>query len=226
MKRILIITLSLFGVFAILYAAIFVSYLRERRVRADLQDQVDVLSTAVAKEATGERQAQLMQALATAQAEQAALRYIFPTALDATEIVAHVLDAAMRSNVQILSIQAQAPISITSETGVYEVLNYAVVAEGTLPDLKTFFKNLEGEKIGTLTIEELTAGLAPTPTPRPLPSVTPTPTPGVRRGTPTPTPAPTATPTPTPEPGLERYRITLRLQIYTRLPEPTPTPQP
>jgi len=223
-KRVFYLTLILFGVFALVYAGLLASYLQERRTQTSLQEEVDLLSVAISQEATEARKAELERALATAQAEQIELRYIFPTALDTTEIVAHVIDAAAQTHVQLASVQARAPVTLTSETGEYEILSYDLQVEGTLPDLKTFFQKLENGPIGTLTLEQLEAGLAPTPTPTPLTPV-PTPTP-VRRGSPSPTPQLTATPTPTAQPGLERYRLVLRLQIYTRRAEPTPTPQP
>ncbi len=226
MKRIFLLTLIVCSVFGLLYIALFIGYLRERSVQSALQEQVDVLSQAVVNEPPGDRQATLQAALATAQAEQAALRYIFPSALDSTEIVAHIVRAAAENHIRLQSVQAQTPLSITSETGTYEVLRYELRVEGTLPDVSAFVQRLEDGTIGTLTLETLSMSLVPPPTPTPAITVVPTPTPAVRRGTPTPTPAPTATPTPTPEPGLERYRVTLLLQIYTRQQEATPTPQP
>ncbi len=224
MKRIVYLTLIMLGVFTLIYAALLLSYLRERSTQASLQEEVDLLSVALSQETSEARKAELERALATAQAEQMELRYVFPTALDTTEILAHVIDAAAQTHVQLFSIQARAPVTLTSETGEYEILSYDLQVEGTLPDLKAFFQKLENGPIGTLTLEQLEAGLAPSPTPTPLTPV-PTPTPA-RRASPTPTPQPTATPTPTAQPGLERYRVVLRLQIYTRRVEPTPTPQP
>ncbi len=223
MKRIALLTLVMIGIFALIYAGLFVAYLQERRTQSTLQEEVDMLGLAVAQKATEARKAELEQALATAQAEQMELRYIFPTALDSTEIVAHVVDAAAQTQVHLYSVQARAPITLTTETGEYEILSYELKAEGTLADLKVFFQLLEQGPIGTITLEHMEAGLAPTPTPTPM-FPTPSPT-AVRRGSPTPTPQPTPTPTPETEPGQERYRITLNLQIYTRrAPTPTPTP--
>lgn len=225
-KRIFILTIAVFSLFALIYAALLAAYFQERRVQQDVSAQVEVLSTAVAQEASEQRLDTLRTALATAQAEQAELQHIFPKALDATEIVAHIVHAAADNRIRMLSLTAGTPISLTSETGIYEVLNYTLTVEGTLPDLKAFFLRLEDGSIGTLTIEELEAYVAPTPTPvATAATVSTSPTPTPRRGAPTPTPMPTATPTPTPEPGLTRYRITLTLHIYTRQ-ATTPTPQP
>ncbi|TET54130.1 MAG: tetratricopeptide repeat protein, partial [Anaerolineales bacterium] len=145
---------------------------------------------------------------ATLEAELLAAQLAFPSEVDSTEVLAHVVATAAVNRVNLRQVQAQEPITTEVGNGTYLVLPYEVEVEGELEALASFLVDLEAGPISTLTLDEISIMALPTPTPDAEATV-----------------AANTAPTILVDPVL--YRVSLELTVFVRQAEPgdtEPTP--
>ncbi len=176
---------------------------RHSDLQTSLDDQINLVQVARTAQAQGAQVVETQQAeLATAQAGYAAAQLSFPTEVDSTEVLAHVIATAALNRVTLRSIQAHAPTTTTVDASTYLIYAYDVAAEGDLANVSSFLSQVERGPVGTLNLDRITIQALPTlvATPTPLP----------------------AAPTPTPDPPL--YRASLVVVVRVRLAAPHTTP--
>lgn len=191
-----------------LYGLIVRRILLQREEQAVLEEQVRPLETALAgrqekAQSLPARQAELeaVQAeLAIVRAELVAARLAFPSELDSTEVLAHIVATAAIHRANLRQVQAHDPVTTTVDTGTYRILTYDVEAEGELDSLAEFLTGLESGPVGTLSLSQVHIEALPTPTAA-SPTMVPTSV-ATRIGTPT------------------IYRASLVVQVYVRLVQP------
>lgn len=192
---------------ALLYGLILRGILHEREQQTLLEEQIGPLEAALADQEEGEQVLPTRQAeLATLQAELVAAQFAFPSEVDSTEVLAHVVAAASTHRVNLRQVQARDPLTVTLGTGTYRIFPYDVEVEGGLEAISAFLTALESGPIGTLMLDQVHVQALPTPTALLTPPGSP----------------PIATPT---EDALV-YRASLLVQVYVRLAGPATTPLP
>ncbi len=196
------------GVLVILiaYGVIVGAIIAERNEQSDLEDSIAPLETAVAAERAGADTLPTRQTeLAKLEAELHEAQLAFPSEVDSTEVLAHVVATAAVNRVNLREVQAQEPITTVVGTSVYRILPYDVEVDGELEAIAAFLVDLEGGPISTLTIDEISVLAQPTPTPTPGPTGAGQSLPGT-------------------DPFLEQapviYRVSLELRVFVRLAEP------
>lgn len=188
----------------LLYALIVSGILDERRQQAALADQAAPLDTALAEQGEGALVLLTRQAeLATLQAELLEAQFAFPSEVDSTEVLAHIVTASALYNVNLRQIQARNPVTAALEASTYRIFAYDVEVEGALENISAFLTGLESGPIGTLLLDQVRLEEIPSPTPPP-------------------TPAPAAAPAG----DHVLYRATLVIEVFVRLAEPGTTPLP
>jgi Tfp pilus assembly protein PilO len=188
------------------YGVLIRSIMHERSEQEELQARIGPLETAVAAEQAGADVLPIRQTeLAQLEAELHQAQLAFPSEVDSTEVLAHVVATAAVNRVNLRQVQAQEPITTAVGTGTYRILPYEVEVEGELAAVSAFLVDLESGPISTLTLDEISVQAQPTPTP-------------------TPATAGSGAAAPTPDPLLPGdpilYRISLLLQVFVRLVEP------
>jgi tetratricopeptide (TPR) repeat protein len=197
---------------ALLIVALYVLLARgigiSRTQRAALHDQSALLETALAEQQRGALVPATRQAeLATLQAQLASVQFAFPSEVDSTEVLAHVLATASAHDVTLRQVQARDPVTSTLGTGTYRVFSYDVEAEGELADIAAFLGALESGSIETLMLDQVRLQARPTTTPAVMVQPGPEP-PAASAGAPT------------------LYSASVVVQVYVRLAEPGTTPLP
>jgi tetratricopeptide (TPR) repeat protein len=155
----------------LLYILILRGVLRERDRQSILGAQIEPLEMALAnqQEEAQElptRQAELVAIeaeQATVQAELMTARLAFPSEVDSTEVLAHVVAAAAINNANLRQLQARDPITATIDELAYLIFAYDVRAEGELDDLSAFLTDLESGPVGTLSLDQIRIEVLPTP---------------------------------------------------------------
>lgn len=174
-----------------------------------LEDQIAPLEIALASQ-KGEalelptRQAELQAARAeqaTVQAELVAARLAFPSEVDSTEVLAHVVTAAAIHDVNLRQLQARAPMTVTVEERAYLIYAYDVKVEGEMDRLSAFLTDLESGPVETMSLDQLRIEALPTPTPGALSGLAPS-------------------------EGPEVYQASLVVMVRVRLAGPDTTPLP
>lgn len=207
-------TLILIGVAVVLavigYVLIARSSTSQRAAQADLDQQIEVAQAGVAARKQGALVVETRQAeLSTAQASLVQTQFTFPSEVDSTEVLAHIIATGALNRVNLREIRARAPISTTLGSSVYLVYTYDVRAEGALADVSTFLAKVESGPVGTLLLDQIKVEALPTlvATPTPLPTVNLAPL-----------------PTPTTDPPL--YSASLTVIVYVRQADANTTPVP
>jgi len=198
-----ILTILLIGILVTLsavgYALIVRGILNQQQAQEQLAIQVIAAQTGVAARQQGAQLIQTHQAeLSTAQAKLMLAQFSFPSEVDSTEVLAHIITTAALNHVNLREIKAHAPTTMTLGAGTYMVYAYDVRAEGVLTNVSTFLTNVESGPVGTLNLDHIKVQALPT-------VVTPTPLPTVRLA---------PLPTPTKDPPL--YSTTLVITVYVR----------
>ncbi|MDY7079503.1 MAG: hypothetical protein SXV54_21580, partial [Chloroflexota bacterium] len=197
----------------ILYGLILRGILNEQNQQAALEDQIAPLEMALDGEQRGTPMLPARQyELATLQAKLVAAQFAFPSEVDSTEVLAHIVATAAIHRVNLRHVQASNPFTSTVGVSTYRIFAYDVDVEGDLNAVSAFLTDLEIGPISTLLLEHIRLEAQPMPTllptlPPPLPTLTL---------------VPTATPTEDPP----VYRTSLVVQVYVRLAEPGATPLP
>ena len=215
-KRILVIAGVVLGILVIgvAYGLLGRGLLLERGAQAALAEQIELVETAAARQpeatdALAARQAELAAAqaeLATVQSELVSARLAFPSEVDSTEVLAHVVSTAALHRVTLRQIEAHTPTTTTVEAITYRLFEYQVAVEGDLQAVSDFLTALESGPVNTLALDQVDVRLRLTPTPGP--TVT------------------GATPTPTPTDGPPLYEVSLLLQVSVRMAQPGAAPLP
>lgn len=191
----------------LLYGLILRGILLERERQATLQEQVRILETVLVSQQEETQVLPTRQAeLATVQAEQAtvqaellAARLTFPSEVDSTEVLAHIVAAAAIHRTNLRQVQARDPVTVTIDAATYRIFAYDVRVEGELETLTALLTALESGPIGTLSLDQVRVEVLPTPDT-----------------------APVATPTE----GAAMYQASLVVQVHVRLAEPGTSPLP
>lgn len=145
------------------FGLIFGDLQRQSDLQTSLSDQIDVLQSARAAQAGGAQVVETVQAdLATAQADYAAAQLSFPSEVDSTEVLAHVIATAALNRVTLRSIQAHAPTTATVGSSTYLIYAYDVAAEGELPNVSSFLTQVESGPVGTLNLAQIEIKALPT----------------------------------------------------------------
>jgi Tfp pilus assembly protein PilO len=210
-KRTATLIAASFGALLILvaYAVLLRSILHERSEQEELQGRTGPLETAVAAAQAGLDLLPARQTeLAELEAELHQAQLAFPSEVDSTEVLAHVVATAAVNRVNLRQVRAQEPVTVTVGRASYRILPYEVEVEGELEAIAAFLVDLETGPISTLTLDEITVQAQPTPTP-------------------TPAPTGSAATTPSPDPFLAEepilYRVSLLVRVFVRLVEPGTT---
>ncbi len=186
-----------------LYGLILRGIVQERKQQADLEMQIEPLEIAIASQQDSQTLPTRRAELATLQVEQAAVqselvgaRLTFPSEVDSTEVLSHIVDAATIHRANLRQLQARDPITTTVDELTYRVFAYDVTAEGELEALSAFLTALESGPVSTLSLDQVRFQTLPTPTPPP--------------------PTPDATPVATTE-GPTVYQASLVVRVHVRL---------
>ncbi len=206
-------TLILIGVAVVLaviaYVLIARSIMSQPAAQAGLDQQIEVAQAGVAARKQGALVVETRQAeLVTAQASLGQTQFTFPSEVDSTEVLAHIIATGALNRVNLREIKARAPISMTLGSSVYLVYTYDVRAEGTLADVSTFLTQVESGPVGTLLLDQIKVEALPT----------------VATATPLPTVNLAPLPTPTKDPPL--YSTSLMVIVYVRQASANTTPVP
>lgn len=196
------------------YGLIVRSVLLARTEQATLEDQIAPLEAVLAGQEDETQALPMRQVeLATVQAEQATVeaelmnaRLAFPSEVDSTEVLAHIVAAAAVHGADLRQLHARAPYTVTVDAVIYRVLAYDVKAQGELDTLSAFLTALDAGPVGTVTLDQVRLETWPTPTPPP-------PTPG-------------STPDTRPTDNLVLYQASLVVQVYVRPVEIGTSPSP
>jgi tetratricopeptide (TPR) repeat protein len=197
----------------VLYGLIIRGILQERDQQAALEDQIAPLEAGLGgQQGEGSLLGARQSELATLQAKLVAAQFAFPSEIDSTEVLAHIVTTAAVHRVNLREVQSRTPSTSTVGAGTYRVFSYDVEVEGDLDAVSGFLADLEAGPIETLVLNHIHLDAQPTPTvfptlPPPLPTLTLPPT-----------------PTPTEDPPV--YRTSLLVEVYVRLAEPGATPLP
>ena len=92
-------------------------------------------------------------------------RLAFPSEVDSTEVLAHVVTTAAINDANLRLLQARDPITATVDELAYLILAYDIAAEGELDDLFAFLTDLESGPVGTLSLDQVRLEVLPTPVP-------------------------------------------------------------
>ena len=148
------------------YGLILRGILLERQQQADLEMQLEPL------EALLDGQGEGGQALATRQAELAALQaklasaeLAFPSQVDSTAVVDYIVTAADNNGVSLRRIEARDPLTGTIGGSEYTAFVYEVEVEGGLETIPNFLAALESGAISTLSIDQIHLEAQPPPAP-------------------------------------------------------------
>jgi tetratricopeptide (TPR) repeat protein len=213
-KRVLVTAAVAASVLAVatLYGLLLRGILLERGQQASLEEQIELVATALAAQqeegqALPTRQAELEAAqsdLAAVEGKLVAARLAFPSELDSTEVLADVISAAAIHRTNLRRVQAREPVTVTIESSTYRLLAYDVAVEGTLDAVSAFLVALESGPIGTMSLDNIHLQAPPTPAPT----------------------LENATPIPTPTEGPPLYQVSLVVQVYLRQMAPGSTTGP
>lgn len=181
------------------YGVVWVAMRAQRQQQANLEEQVAPLHTALALHREGAGVLPTRQAeLATLEAQRLQMQFAFPSEVDSTEVLAHIVTTAAIQGVNLRQLQALEPVSVTVGAGTYRVLAYQVQAEGELASLSAFLTALESGPVSTIALDQIQLEAQPTPTP--------------------------SSSEPSSLPPL--YRASLVVEVYMRLAGPEITPLP
>ena len=206
-------TLILIGVVVVLavigYVLIARSITSQRDAQTGLDQQIEVAQAGVTARKQGALVVETRQAeLSTAQASLGQTQFTFPSEVDSTEVLAHIIATGALNRVNLREIRARAPISTTLNSSVYLIYTYDVRAEGTLADVSTFLDKVESGPVGTLLLDQIKLQVLPT----------------VATATPLPTVNLAPLPTPTTDPPI--YSTSLTVIVYVRQASANTTPAP
>jgi Tfp pilus assembly protein PilO len=156
--------LGLGGVLLVAYLVIGASYLKGRQEQSDLKEQIEAGGGTLS--GVGDSQQTLKDMrdrLAQAQGNLTSLENALPQEMDSPALVEGLLAYAAQSNVRIRQMNALPSKEVKAagkeEGSGYMVLSYALVVDGSLPDLLAFLSRMEGDITHTVGIGDL--GLAP-----------------------------------------------------------------
>lgn len=166
-KRVIAIISAVAGAVLILalYGLIVRGILREREQQAALEMQIEPFEMALADQQGGAQVLPTRQAeLATLQAELAEIQIAFPSELDSTDVLDHILTSAANQGVtlsQVLQIGDTLTDTVGADT--YYVFTYDVQVEGRLDAIAAFLAALESGSIETLILDQISLEVQPTP---------------------------------------------------------------
>ncbi len=185
----------------VVFALIIGEIQHQTELQSGYADQIGPVRSALTAQAGGAQVVQTRQAeLVTVEADYNAAQLSFPTEVDSTEVLAHVIATAALNRVTLRSIQAREPVSSTVGSSSYLIFAYDVAAEGELDNVSAFLTQVEKGPVGTLNLDQITIQALPTP---------------VATLTPLPTLHAISSPTPTIDPPL--YRTSLVIIVRVRL---------
>jgi hypothetical protein len=184
-RRILGIGGSVLGSLAVLivFALTIGEIQRQTELQAGYADQLAPVRSVRTAQAQNTQVVQTRQAeRVTVEADYNAAQLAFPSEVDSTEVLAHVIATAALNRVTLRSIQARAPVSSSIGSSAYLLYAYDVAAEGELANIADFLTQVENGPVGTLNLDPIAVQALPTPvvtlTPLPtlpiIPSFTPT----------------------------------------------------
>jgi len=183
------------------YGAIGIAIRAERQRQADIEQQIAPLQTALALRREGANVLPTRQAeLATLEAQRVQAQFAFPSEIDSTEVLAHIVATAAAQGVNLRRLEARDPITVTIGASTYRGLAYDVQVDGELASISAFLTALEAGPVGTLVLDQIRLEARPTPTSSPPSSEAASP--------------------------LPPYRATLVVRVYMRLAGPETTPLP
>ena len=174
----------------VIFAVIIGEIQRQTELQSGYADQLGPVRSALTAQAGGAQVVQTRQAeLVTVEADYNAAQLSFPSEVDSTEVLAHVIATAALNRVTLRSIQARVPVSSTVGSSTYLIYAYDVTAEGELANVSDFLAQVEKGPVDTLNLDQIAiqalptpvATLTPLPTLRAIPSPTPTIDPPVYR---------------------------------------------
>jgi tetratricopeptide (TPR) repeat protein len=210
-KTLTIILASAFAVLILIaYALIMRDVMSQRAAQADLGEQIALAQAGATARQQGANVIETRQAeLSTAQAKLAQAHLSFPSEVDSTEVLAHVITTAALNHVNLREIRARTPTTTTLGSSVYMIFAYDVRAEGVLEDVSKFIDNVESGPVGTLNVDQIKIEALPTP---------------VATATLLPTVDLAPLPTPTVDPPI--YSTSLMVMVYVRQADAGTTPVP
>ena len=192
----------------VIFALIIGEIQRQTELQAGYAEQLGPVHSALTAQAGGAQIVQTRQAgLVTVEADYNAAQLSFPSEVDSTEVLAHVIATAALNRVTLRSIQAREPVSSTVGSSSYLIFAYDVAAEGELDNVSAFLTQVEKGPVGTLNLDQIAIQALPTP---------------VATLTPLPTLHALPSPTPTIDPPV--YRTSLVIIVRVRLAGPGTTP--
>jgi Tfp pilus assembly protein PilO len=150
--------LALGGILVVAYVVVGVSYLRDRQTRSGVQEQVtNGGGTLSGVGDSGQAVKKLQDQLSQLKAQTDTLAKAFPTKLDSATIVYALLQNANQNHLSIKQITASPASELKSgDSGVYQVLKYALVLDGGLPDMLGFLATIEGGATQTAAVDQMT----------------------------------------------------------------------
>jgi hypothetical protein len=163
----------------VIFALVIGEIQRQTELQAGYVDQLGPIRAARTAQAESAQVIQTRQAeLATVEADYNAAQLSFPSEVDSTEVLAHVIATAALNRVTLRSIQARTPVSSSVGSSTYLIYAYDVAAEGELANVSAFLTQVENGPVGTLNLEQIALHALPTPvvtlTPWPtLPAISP-----------------------------------------------------
>jgi len=211
-KRVLRIAGVVIGVFllSIPYLLLTRGILTTHREQDTLQDRISMLRSALEAQREQQNPIPTREAqLATLEAQKAEVQITFPTELDSTRVLSHVVTTALHHQIDIRRVDAREALTDTVGTGTYHIFAYDLEVEGTMDRTLAFLSDLETGPVETLNLNRIQLQDMPEPTPTPVPM-----------------PAAVITPTATPTSSPVEYRTSLIVQFITRQWDSGPTPTP
>jgi hypothetical protein len=162
----LAVIIALFGLVAMAYIGVGVSFVRQRSDEKVLSSQVGMAEgVLVAAAGSGQQLDDLQSRLQIAQEQLAFAQAAFPSELDSSAVVETVLAYATASQARVLRATTKPPVVQTQGEGTYTVLSATFDIEGDLGQLISFLARLEGESLApfgikSLTVQEAAGGYA------------------------------------------------------------------